>query len=191
MSTGGLPQRADARRNRQRLLDAARALVDVHGRNVALEEVARQAGVAIGTLYNHFPTRQALFQTVFADEAEELRQRAEEWRADPDPTEALIRWLRLELEYGARGQSMGATVMNMRHETGSPIQQNHTAMHNAGAELLYRAQESGHIRTDIDLARILRVVLGILLANEAAPDPDGTLPMFEILINGIRTRPRT
>jgi len=185
--TGGLPRRADARRNRQKLLSAARALIDVQGRDLALEEVARRAGVAIGTLYNHFPTRQALFQALFADDAEVLRQRAEEWRSDPDPAEALIRWLRLQLEYGARGRSMGATVMNMRHEEGSPVQQKHTAMHEAGAALLQRAQANGQVRADVGLARILRLILGILLANEDAPDPDGTLPMFGILIDGIRT----
>jgi AcrR family transcriptional regulator len=189
--TGGLPRRADARRNRQKLLDAARALIDVHGRDLALEEVARQAGVAIGTLYNHFPTRQALFQALFADDADELRQRAEEWRDDPDPAAALIRWLRLQLEYGARGRSMGATVMNTRHEEGSPIQQRHAAMHEAGGALLRRAQASGQIRADVELARILRLVLGILLANDDAPDPDGTLPMFEILIDGIRIPSRS
>ncbi|WP_375478668.1 TetR/AcrR family transcriptional regulator [uncultured Jatrophihabitans sp.] len=182
-----LPRRADARRNRQKLLNAARILIDDHGRDLALEEVARHAGVAIGTLYNHFPTRQALFQTLFADDADELRQRAEDWRDDPDPAETLIRWLRLQLEYGARGRSMGASVMNMRHEEGSSIQQKHAAMHEAGETLLRRAQASGQIRADVGLSRILRLVLGILLANEDAPDPDGTTPMFEILIDGIRT----
>ena len=188
--TDGLPRRADARRTRQKLLDAARILIDEHGRDLALEEVARRAGVAIGTLYNHFPTRQALFQALFTDDADELRQRAEEWHDDPDPAAALIRWLRLQLEYGARGRSMGATVMNMRHDEGSPIQHRHATMHSAGEALLQRAQATGHIRADVELSRILRLVLGILLANEDAPDPEGTLPMFEILIDGIRTPSR-
>lgn len=86
---------------------------------------------------------------------------------------------------------MGVSVMNMRHEEGTSIQQKHAAMHQAGETLLRRAQASGQIRADVTLVRILRLVLGILLANEDAPDPDGTTPMFEILIDGIRTPGRT
>lgn len=179
------PRRADARRNREKLLSAARPLIDEHGRDVSLEAIARHAGVAIGTLYNHFPTRQALFEAVFEREAEELRDRAEEWAHDEDPGAALFRWLQLELEYGARGRSLGAAVMNRRHEEGSAIQLTHAAMHEAGGVLLRRAQASGQVRSDVDLARILRLVLGILLANEDAPDPEGTQPMLNILFSGI------
>jgi hypothetical protein len=75
--------------------------------------------------------------------------------------------------------------MNMRHEEGSAIQLTHAAMHEAGGVLLRRAQASGQVRSDVDLARILRLVLGILLANEDAPDPEGTLPMLNILISGL------
>lgn len=185
----GLPRRADARRNREKLLEVARVLIDARGGSVALEEVARQAGVAIGTLYNHFPTRQALFQAVFAGEAEALRQRAADWAEDPDPGEALFRWLRLQLEYGSRGRSMGAGVMNMRHEEGSAAQRTHAGMQAAGEVLLRRAQASGQVRPDVDLARILRLILGILLANEDAPDPEGTLPMLQIVIDGISAIP--
>ena len=183
------PRRADARRNREKLLAAARPLIDEHGRDVSLEAIARQAGVAIGTLYNHFPTRQALFEAVFEREAEQLRERAEEWAHDRDPGAALVRWLQLQLEYGARGRSLGAAVMNRRHEEGSTIQLTHAAMHKAGGVLLRRAQASGQIRSDVDLARVLRLVLGILLANEDAPDPDGTLPMLNILMRGIANPP--
>ncbi len=92
------PRRADARRNREKLLTAARAAVEELGRDVILEDVARRAGVAIGTLYNHFPTRQHLFQAIFLEEAEDLRARAEDLAVAPEPLDALISWLRLALE---------------------------------------------------------------------------------------------
>jgi AcrR family transcriptional regulator len=182
------PRRADARRNYDKLLVAARAAVDTRGRDIILDDIARQAGVAIGTLYNHFPTRQDLFQALFLNEAEELRLRAEELADSPAPLDALITWLRLQLEYGARGRSMGAAVMNMRHADGSPVQRTHAAMHEAGTVLLRRAQATGEVRADVELHRVLRLILGILLANEDAPDPDGVEPMFDIVIAGIRIR---
>lgn len=182
------PLRADARRNRAKLLAAARVAVNDRGRDIVLEDVAKTAGVAIGTLYNHFPTRQDLLRAIFLQEADELRVRAEELADDPVPLRALISWLQLQLEYGARGRSMGAAaVMDMRHVNGSEIQLTHAAMHQAGSVLLQRAQAAGQIRTDIDLTRVLRLILGILLANEDAPDPDGVGPMFDIVIAGIRT----
>lgn len=179
------PKRADARRNRDKLLAAARPLIDAHGRGVSLEAIARQAGVSIGTLYNHFPTRNALFEAAFTREAEELRERAEEWADEEDPAAALFRWLRLQLEYGSRGRALGAAVMNTRHQEGSTVQRTHAAMHDAGGVLLQRAQDAGQVRPDIDLARVLRLILGILLANEEAPDPQGTLPMLAIVIQGM------
>lgn len=182
------PLRADARRNRGKLLAAARIAVDDHGRDIVLEDIAKSAGVAIGTLYNHFPTRQDLLRAIFLQEADELRVRAEQLADDPVPVQALISWLQLQLEYGARGRSMGAAaVMDMRHAKGSEIQLTHAAMHQAGSVLLQRAQAAGQIKTDIDLTRVLRLILGILLANEDAPDPDGVGPMFDIVIAGIRT----
>lgn len=182
------PLRADARRNREKLLAAARIAVDTDGRDIVLESVARQAGVAIGTLYNHFPTRQDLFRALFLHEAEQLRARAEALADDPAPLDALISWLQLQLDYGARGRSMGAAaVMDMRHVEGSEIERTHTEMRAAGSVLLQRAQAAGQVRQDLELIRILRLILGILLANEEAPDPAGVGPMFEIVVSGIRT----
>ncbi len=82
---------------------------------------------------------------------------------------------------------MGAAVMNMRHTDGSEVQQAHAAMQRAGSVLLAGAQAAGQVRADVELERILRLILGILLANEDAPDPDGVGPMFDIVISGIRS----
>src|ERR1700735_3571564 len=109
------PRRADAQRNYDVILATARTAVAERGADIVLEDIARDAGVGIGTLYRHFPTRQDLLEAAFLDEAVELRRRAEELASAPAPFEALIGWLRLQMNFGARGRSMGAAVMNAKH----------------------------------------------------------------------------
>ena len=111
---------------------------------------------------------------------------AEELVNDPAPVDALINWLEMMVEYGARGRSMGAAVMSIRHIEGSDIHRVHAAMHEAGSVLLSRGQATGDVRPEVTLERVLRLILGILLANEDAPDPEGVGPMFDIVISGIR-----
>src|SRR5216683_4369090 len=95
------PMRADAQRNYTRLLDAATAAFLEHGADdVSLEEIARRAGVGIGTLYRHFPTRQALLEAVYRDQVEALRARADELLRSVPPGAALVTWLGDLLEFG-------------------------------------------------------------------------------------------
>jgi AcrR family transcriptional regulator len=105
------PMRADAQRNYASLLNTARVAVSERGADIVLEDVARSAGVAIGTLYRHFPTRQDLLEAVFLDEANELRVHAEELASALDPFDALISLLHLQMDFAARGRSMGAAIM--------------------------------------------------------------------------------
>src|SRR5579871_685837 len=109
------PMRADAQRNYASLLNTARVAVSEYGADIVLEDIARAAGVAIGTLYRHFPTRQDLLEAVFLDEANALKVRAEELANAPRPIDALIEWLHLQMNFGARGHSMGAAVMAAKH----------------------------------------------------------------------------
>src|SRR5580698_8209824 len=102
------PRRADAQRNYEIILATARAAVAERGGSIVLEDVARDAGVGIGTLYRHFPTRQSLLEASFLQEAEELRDRAVALADEPEPLEALVAWLRLQMDFGAHGHSMGA-----------------------------------------------------------------------------------
>src|ERR1700684_1076455 len=126
------PRRADAQRNYEIILATARAAVAERGGDIVLEDIARDAGVGIGTLYRHFPTRQALLEAAFLDEAVELRERAEKLAHEGDPLEALVSWLRQQLDFGAHGRSMGAAVMNAKHTEGSAIQLACVAMREAG-----------------------------------------------------------
>jgi len=181
------PRRADAQRNYEVILAAARASVAERGGDIVLEDIARDAGVGIGTLYRHFPTRQALLEAAFLDEALELRQRAEDLKTAPRPIDALIDWLRLQMDFGAHGRSMGAAVMNAKHTEGTEIQIACVDMRRAGEVLLRRAQEAGDVRADVEIVDLLRLMHGIVIANEQAPDQSRVVPMFDVVIAGIRS----
>jgi AcrR family transcriptional regulator len=183
------PMRVDAQRNYASLLNAARVAVSERGADIVLEDVARSAGVAIGTLYRHFPTRQDLLEAVFLDEANALRVHAEALASAPVPFDALMSWLRLQMDFAARGRSMGAAVMAAKHVAGTRIYTANRAMLEAGNVLLLRAQAAGHIRTDVHLVDVIRLVYGIVMVNEHASDPDGANRMLDLVIAGIRTKP--
>ena len=183
------PMRADAQRNYASLLNTARVAVSERGADIVLEDIARSAGVAIGTLYRHFPTRQDLLEAVFLDETNELRARAEELASAPVPFDALISWLRLQMDFAGRGRSMGAAIMAAKHVPGTRIYAANKAMHQAGEVLLLRAQAAEQIRMDVHILDVLRLVYGIVMVNEQASDPDGVNRMLDLVIAGIRTQP--
>jgi AcrR family transcriptional regulator len=181
------PRRADAQRNHDIILGVARAAVAQRGANIVLEEIARDAGVGIGTLYRHFPTRQDLLEAAFLDEALELRDRAKDLATSESAIAALVSWLRYQMDFGAHGRSMGAAVMNAKHTEGSDIHVACVSMREAGEVLLRRAQESGEVKPDIDLIDVLRLMGGIVMANENAPDPQRVDRMFDVVISGIKS----
>ena len=180
-------RRADAQLNHAKLLSSARAAVDDHGRDISLEDIALQAGVAIGTLYKHFPTRQHLLEAVFLDETNDLRARAEALVGEPGSLEVLASWLRLQLGFSERGRSMGAEVLSAKHIEGSEMYLANHAMQQAGSVLLKRAQEAGEVRPKIGIIEVLRLVYGIGMACDHAGDPRDAEKMFEIVIAGIAT----
>jgi AcrR family transcriptional regulator len=159
--------------------------VAARGGDIVLEDIARDAGVGIGTLYRHFPTRQDLLEAAFLDEAVELRERAEKLAHESDPLGALVSWLRQQLDFGAHGRSMGAAVMNAKHTEGSEIQLACIAMRESGDVLLRHAQDAGAVRPAVDLLDVLRLIHAIAIANEQAPDSDQVQRMFDLLIAGI------
>jgi AcrR family transcriptional regulator len=181
--------RADAQRNYASLLKTARVAITERGADIVLEDIARSAGVAIGTLYRHFPTRQDLLEAVFLDETNELRERAEALANAPVPLDALISWLHLQMDFAARGRSMGAAVMAAKQVPGTRSYAANKAMHEAGAVLLLRAQAAGQIRADVHVLDVIRLVYGIALVNEHASDPDGANRMLDLVITGIKARP--
>lgn len=181
------PRRADAQHNYDVILATARTAIAQRGGDIVLEEIARDAGVGIGTLYRHFPTRQDLLEAAFLDEALELRRCAEDLQTAPKPLDALIVWLRLQMDFGAHGRSMGAAVMNAKHTEGTEIQIACVSMREAAAVLLRRAQDAEQVRPDVEIVDLLRLMQSIVIANEQAPDQSRVNPMFDVVIAGIRT----
>lgn len=179
-------RRADAQRNYDAIVAAARDAVTAKGQHIVLEEIARDAGVGIGTLYRHFPTRQDLLEHVFLEETLELGSRAQLLVTAPSATEALISWLRIQMEFASHGRSMGASVMAAKHVEGSPLQIAYLAMRNAGDVLLHRAQHAGDVDPAVEMIDVLRLVYGIVMACEAVTDPVRSERMFNVVIAGIR-----
>src|SRR6201982_642551 len=107
--------RADAVRNRERVLEAAKAVFSAGGPDASLEAVAKRAGVGIGTLYRHFPTREALFEAVYRREVEQLGELAEQLKSEAAPVEALRLWLRANVEFVATKKGMAAALALAAH----------------------------------------------------------------------------
>jgi AcrR family transcriptional regulator len=178
------PMRADARRNYEQILSVAREAFAAHGPDASLDEIARRAGVGVGTLYRHFPTRFALQEAVLRDGIDELTVKADELRDSPSPGDALAQWLREQLAHDARNHGLGsAIVASMPEWNSSDSCQRMTA---AAAELLARAQDAREIRSDIDAPSLLHLVHGIALAHQHAPDTVQAEKLLSIMLDGLR-----
>jgi AcrR family transcriptional regulator len=181
--------RADARRNYDRILVAARTAFAEHGPNASLDDIANRAGVGPGTLYRHFPNRFALQEAVIRDRLDTMRAKAEELQSSPSPGEALGEWLRLKLAFAATDRGLGATVEAVMLDRGTSIHSSPacTSMYQSAGALLARAQESGDIRSDIDIKSLLRLLNAISIASERAPDdPTQAEYLLSVMLDGLR-----
>jgi AcrR family transcriptional regulator len=176
------PHRADARRNFDALLAAAREAFAQNGTEASLEDIARRAGVGIGTLYRNFPTRQDLFDAVYVGEVEELCQEAEQV-AELPPWEALAAWLRRFVDYAATKRAI-SEALNRDSEM---FRTGREAMYAAGEPLLARAQEAGEVRVDVSFDDVLRLVTGITAVGFV--DEEQRDHVLGIALDGVRIRP--
>ncbi|HLM16747.1 MAG TPA: helix-turn-helix domain-containing protein [Acidimicrobiia bacterium] len=179
--------RADAVRNRARIVETAREVFAVRGADASLEEIARGAGVGIGTLYRHFPTRDDLVETVFHDRIDELEALAEELLTSATPGEALATWLHAQLDQAAtcRGLAAEAMLAMLAHtDAPSPCE----SMRQAGAALLARAQAAGEVREGVDIDDLVRMVQAVTLAAEESDDPGTAERLFGFVLEGVRAR---
>src|SRR6476659_8411376 len=140
------PKRADARRNYDKVLAAAREAFAEGGESTALEEIARRAGVGIGTLYRNFPNRQALLETLYLEEVEGICRMAAEQRESADPWEALTSWFERFIGYIATKQALAAELTNYLDRDAQLFKSSRAALWAAGEPLLTRAQEAGVVR---------------------------------------------
>jgi AcrR family transcriptional regulator len=169
------PLRADAARNRARVLDAARTAFAEAGLDVGVEEIARRAGVGKGTLYRRFPTKEALVRAIFEDILDEIERRVTESEAVVDAGEAFAHYLRGAAEMQAGNQGFYDVVAQRLGAAALTVEQRRRILA-AAARPLQRAQEAGAIRADLvpeDVQLILRMI-----GATTRPAPDGT-PMDE------------
>jgi AcrR family transcriptional regulator len=179
------PLRADARQNIERLVAAATAAIAELGPNVSLEEVAKRAGVGIGTLYRHFPNRQALLEAVYRDQVEGHSARGRELLASRSPEEALTLWLHSLLTYNLTMRGLKEALM--AGEISPQVSECRAIMHAIGGELLARAQAAGAVRQDLEITDLLRLVHSIALMVE--PGAEGAARaerVFDVMIAGLR-----
>jgi AcrR family transcriptional regulator len=180
------PHRADAARNFDALLVAARAAFAAHGSRAPLEDIARNAGVGIGTLYRNFPTRQHLFNSIYLDEVEQLCTVAREV-AELPPWEAFASWLRRFVDFETTKLAMQEGI----DRDSEMFHAGRDALRAAGEPLLSRAQAAGEVRPDASLEDILRMVIGItrgLFEDEAQLERVLAMALDGVRAAGRRTR---
>ncbi|MFH8608199.1 TetR/AcrR family transcriptional regulator [Streptomyces sp. NPDC018029] len=180
--------RADARRNRERIVAAARDAFAEAGPEASLNEIARRAGVGPGTLYRHFPTRPALLTAVLKDRIDALCARAEELLTADSPDEALAEWLRAFLAHARVHQGLGSALLIEEAERpdalGFDCQQR---IQDAAHRLLARAQHSGTARPDLTAADLLQLVVGIALSTaHATADPSQPARLLALTLDAVR-----
>jgi AcrR family transcriptional regulator len=176
-------RRADALRNHDKLIDAAREVFAVHGTSASLDDIARRAGVGIGTLYRHFPSRQALLEAVYIDEVEAIGRAAEALEG-LEPWDALATWLRQFVRYAATKRALAEELLAYIDTDAAVFAQCRTALNDAGEPLLARAQRAGVVRPDTDFNDVGRMIGGI--AGIRAADPDQIERILELALDGLR-----
>ncbi|WP_250281332.1 MULTISPECIES: TetR/AcrR family transcriptional regulator [unclassified Frankia] len=186
------PKRADGRRNYDAILSAARKAFDAAGSDASLEEIASQAGVAIGTLYRHFPTRACLVEATTRDGLQALVARAEGMRADGvDPLHALTDWMANAIEHFSTFRGLVEILTQSMYDEGTPSHAVCMAMHRCGAELLRAAQDAGRVRADLTPEELFDLLGGAAWVREnALPDRDGSTRFLHLILAGITVRDR-
>lgn len=185
--TGRKP-RADSLRNRERLLQAATEIFSAGGPQASLEAVARRAGVGIGTLYRHFPTREALFEAVYRHEVDHLGELAEQCSREDDPVEGLRKWLHANVRLVATKKGMTEALQLVAHGSSELKAYSLERLTNAIGLLLARAVAADAIRADVTPEDLLRALLGIFYSQGAADWRPTALRLVDVIVDGLRKR---
>jgi AcrR family transcriptional regulator len=187
-ASGPRPMRADARRNFERLLAEASLAFAERGAEASLDDIAKRAGVGNATLYRHFPTREALLETVYRDEIQQLSDQATRVDDSASPTDALIDWLRTAVaktavHNGLKGL-LGIVLRDEGAELGSWCRDTITS---SVGVLLLRAQQTGEVRADLTPLTVLRLVNAISIASEMGGG-DQAEQLLMLVVDGLRSR---
>jgi AcrR family transcriptional regulator len=185
-TTGQRPMRADARRNYERLLAEAKASFLEHGADASLEEIARRAGVGIGTLYRHFPTRLALQEAVYREEMQQLADKAYELAETSPPDEGIAAWILAIAEYSRTKRGLTQTLKATIDLHSDQFISCHDQIETAAETILARAHAAGTARPDLRPCDLLRLAHALSVASERAPEDTELLLSF--MLDGLRPR---
>jgi AcrR family transcriptional regulator len=188
-STGERPLRADARRNRDRLLDAAvRAFSQAGPEEVTLDAIAKDAGVGIGTLYRHFPTREALVEAAYRNELARLCDAAPELLETLPPDQALRQWMDRFIDYMTTKRGMADALRAVIDSGGNPFAESRDRMTEAITTLVKAGSAAGTVRDDVDPGDVVASLSGVTLASGGPDQRDRAGRMLDLLMDGLRYR---
>jgi AcrR family transcriptional regulator len=183
--TSTRPKRADARRNYDKVIAAARSAFTESGAETSLEGIARRAGVGIGTLYRHFPNRQALLEAVYVEEVARFCSSA----SDLDglgPWDAFATWIEGLVDYMATKMALANELFNYVDHGAPVFTACRASLFAAGEPLLERAQQAGAVRRDVDVAEVIQLIGGITKIQGA--EPEQIRHLLSIALDGLRAR---
>ncbi|WP_405778315.1 TetR/AcrR family transcriptional regulator [Streptomyces sp. NBC_00859] len=180
------PARADARRNREKLLAAAGAAFTAADDTVPLEAIAREAGVGIGTLYRHFPTREALVEAVYAAELDDVTSSAPVLLAELSPEAALRAWVDRYAAFVATKRGMIDTLRAGWASGSMATPTTRERITAALAMILAEGARTGSFRTDVDPEDITALLFGVFLSTAASNSPEQNGRLFELVIDALR-----
>lgn len=180
--------RADARKNYDQLLAVARATVTEQGADASLRDIARKAGVGLGTLYRHFPTREALLEALLRTGFDELTTRADELEETASAEDALVLWLREFVACADEYRGVVASMVAAIEDPGSALHASCVAMRASGARLLANAQGEGVARADIDGADLYALGGALAWLGDQPSLAARTDRLFRVVVDGILTK---
>ena len=178
--------RADAERNRDRVLKVAKEAFTRSGPDASLDDIAKQAGVGPGTLYRHFPSREALIEAVYRTEVEKLAAAERNFAETMPPIEALRAWMLLFVDYIATKKIISAALNTLVGDPKRVFGASYNQVWEAMRALVKRAVKSGDIRKDLDPIDLLRALIGVSNVSTSPDWQQSARRLVEILISGAR-----
>ena len=182
----GRAPRADACRNRERLLEVASAAFARDGVEASLERIAKEAGVGIGTLYRHFPNRDALMEAVYRHNLDQLIADADELAATKPPVEALEEFMQRFVGYVATKKGLAAHLKTVVTADSDLFTSSQERMNATVDRLVANAVASGGIRGDVDAADVLRALAGVCMTSDMTQSQDQPCRISRLLMDGLR-----
>jgi AcrR family transcriptional regulator len=179
--------RVDAERNRLHLLTTAKAVFAAKGSTASFEEIARDAGVGIGTLYRHFPTRDALIEAVYRNETEQLLAAATRLADELPPVKALREWLLLFVDFMAVKHGMAEALSSLICGSSQLYETSGMQVKSAIATLVANATASGDVRVTVEPLDLLRALAGVATIATGSPGTEAAKRLVDILLAGIST----